>query len=606
MANPWQYSRARRIATQVVMWLVLGLTVTLALVVSSYRRSAMQLTLLPQAANRGVTISLPRRWDIARGRDELAPTLFSADETDAEGRNFTVILHPLPMHATPVEVALRGSDRRTRRDVKQQPITIGNDFPGVLVTYQERIDLRSIGDAESMEAPAKFVSAATVLPSGRALSINLVGYGEVESADVELVRKIASSVSVASEPSLRRVSSIDLPDDVRVTRLPDGFELVEPTDPQSTDRVLRYRDGSNWRNIRLCPAIYLKQDRPASIQTVLSCIDPAWAEAIVKETSPGNWRMDRDDVASSPATTMPTRAYLLADPSGAALLAIFSGGADDAWIEPAWQQIASSAKFPARDAIDAMLSAGAQEAARLRDEGLATLLPPAREDAWWLLCIDNPHNALGWLHQSPVANGGKFELRMHFPEEHSEQIVCDYTAGADLATYHAAIEYQVAPDRDRGTPQWQRYLSQTSRLKAGKLELTVKPQEGSASAVEATAPPQFVPGALLWDVLGKLSVDQPMILRTDLAIDSLNSRPTAPLTLIIRSEAKPPRDAKDGDSSPLRCISVELAGTGSMSRWYFKSDGTLESADFSQHIRQLRRDQADISLDFARTPIMKP
>jgi hypothetical protein len=294
---------------------------------------------------------------------------------------------------------------------------------------------------------------------------------------------------------------------------------------------------------------------------------------------------------------MPMRGYLLADPGGAALLAVFSGGADDSWIDPAWQQFASGVKFPDKDQIDAMLAAGAREAARLGEQGLAKLLPPARDDAWWLLCIDAPQNPLGWIHQSPAANGGKFEMRLHFPDENSQQAMCDYSAGLDLTTYRAKLDYQIAVERAHGTPEFERYLSFTARLKDGEVDLSVKPRDGSTSAVNVPAPPQFVPGALLLEILGWPSVDEPMILRTDLAMDSLNARPTALLTLIIRPEPS---------SSSLRCVSVELAGSGSLSRWYFKADGALESVDYTQHIRQVRREQADISLDFARAPVMKP
>ena len=63
MANPWQYSRARRIATQIVMWVILGGTVLLAALVSSYRRNALQVALAPPETIKGITIQIPRRWD---------------------------------------------------------------------------------------------------------------------------------------------------------------------------------------------------------------------------------------------------------------------------------------------------------------------------------------------------------------------------------------------------------------------------------------------------------------------------------------------------------------------------------------------------------------
>jgi hypothetical protein len=36
----------------------------------------------------------------------------------------------------------------------------------------------------------------------------------------------------------------------------------------------------------------------------------------------------------------------------------------------------------------------------------------------------------------------------------------------------------------------------------------------------------------------------------------------------------------DSAAADLRCFEVELSGTGQLSRWYFRNDGSLDHADF--------------------------
>src|SRR5205807_1848923 len=162
------------------------------------------------------------------------------------------------------------------------------------------------------------------------LVIRLVGVGEVEPADVDLVRRIAASVQIPAEPAMEHVAQVELPGGIRAVP-PEGFDLIHPDDPQATERLLRAADKTDWRSINLIPAILLPKDGAAAIGTMLSAYDSQWSEATIKEQSPRNWRIDPQDTSS--ASAMPARAYVVADPGGSALIAIFAGGADEAWID---------------------------------------------------------------------------------------------------------------------------------------------------------------------------------------------------------------------------------------------------------------------------------
>jgi hypothetical protein len=615
MANTWQYSRGRRIAAQAVTWVILAATVALAVVVSDYRRKSLQVVFDKSQTTKRVSFAPPKGWDVVVSRDDLAPTIFTAQPPDSEFTKLTVLLDPLPQHLSPAQIATAGT-KRGRDGVTQEPITIA-DSPGVLVSYTERLSVRDLPPGlEQYQPRASIIVAATVLPSGRALSVALTGLGEPEASDVDLVRRLVATLKVDGEPALSPASAVKLRGEI-ATVVPEGFELIDAHDPQSAERVLRAKDLKQLRSISLVPTLLLPKDGPAAIATMLSAYSSSWNEAKVSETSPRQWTAEREDAAASLA--IPMRAHVIAGESGASLIAIFSGGADDSWIEPAWKEISPGVTFPPATQIEPLVDRGRQEAARIAATDLATLLPPARDESWWLLFVDAPTRPLGWIHETPgsSAGSGKLERRVHYADHGTEQLVCDFNATPDLKTYRASLDCQFARDaRDIQTlpssparpltQEFERFLTITSRLKQGKLDLAAKPGDGVATAVQVTAPQAFVPGPILWQMLGQLS-DHPMILRTDVALGCLGTRATFPLTLIIRPDDESPRSADDSPSGkPLRCIAVEIAGSGALTRCYFRSDGMLEGIDYDQGVRQSRRDPSDISPDFARVPAMKP
>jgi hypothetical protein len=105
-------------------------------------------------------------------------------------------------------------------------------------------------------------------------------------------------------------------------------------------------------------------------------------------------------------------------------------------------------------------------------------------------------------------------------------------------------------------------------------------------------------------ILPRLS-DEPMILRTDSSPDYANAKTTDLLTVTIRAEPKVSRMADD-NATQLKCVSTEFSGSGERIRWFFRPDGTLDSADFPQSIRLIHSDEHDIATGFSRNDAMKP
>jgi hypothetical protein len=98
---------------------------------------------------------------------------------------------------------------------------------------------------------------------------------------------------------------------------------------------------------------------------------------------------------------------------------------------------------------------------------------------------------------------------------------------------------------------------------------------------------------------------QPMILRTDSFTGHEGAAPLEPMTLIVTHAAEPTtRSALDG--TPLRCVTVQVNGSGELSRWYFREDGRLERTEFASGLRRVPSDFKTVQFTFSDDEGMKP
>jgi hypothetical protein len=100
---------------------------------------------------------------------------------------------------------------------------------------------------------------------------------------------------------------------------------------------------------------------------------------------------------------------------------------------------------------------------------------------------------------------------------------------------------------------------------------TVSTMVGMLEPTVVARSPAFVPSAALGGWLAKLP-DKPLALWTDRFASTRAELALSPLLLLVRPMDSPVRD--------LRCVQVEVSGTGQLSRWYFRTDGGLDHADF--------------------------
>jgi hypothetical protein len=643
MPKPADYTPTRRYIMQAVMTLVLAATIALAAAVSSRARRTNRVELSADAVTaRDVTVRLPQGWR-AQPADAKDPGLvveaveeFSDEDDDVDAdaaRTVTVRVEHLPAPRSPLnhlltnyELPLRGPRRGRARDEWLTPIPMAG-YTGMMMTA-ERGSRRRGGTIR------KDVVAAVVLPSQRAVTVRLEGVGEADAHDRAVVKGIAGAITLADEPALGKPEEVvTLPDGIRFT-VPRRFAAVTNADSTRTDRRLWPASTaaadtldeleSNWLTIEtvgcLCPDFDANDPKQldrakATLSTLLLVRDGSWHGAVVTPIGNKTWRADAANADEGIATA---RAFLMTHASGRALLAIVRRGIGDGDFDAPWRDLAASVQFlPAGD-VASLEDLGASEAARLRRTGFDKLLPD-RDLSWWLWTERDTY--IGWSNldfRPPPAKRGASAPRFDLSGKHQQHLrlpggdriahlIHDFTYRDADALYRSMVTREQIQGDQRGS-----FIQQTS-LADNKLQMTFQ-SPGVAAATQIwnndPAPPQFVPGALLPLVLGQLARD-PMMLVTDTFPGRDGIGPAQPLTLIIRPDIPPTttttRPATTTATNPsLRCVTVQVNGTGSLSRWYFCHTGELERVDWGAGLQQLASDESAVRNTFPKGDPLAP
>src|SRR5206468_2525652 len=110
--------------------------------------------------------------------------------------------------------------------------------------------------------------------------------------------------------------------------------------------------------------------------------------------------------------------------------------------------------------------------------------------------------------------------------------------------------------------------------------------------------PQFVPGALLPLVMGKLKLSGgPMLLRTESFLGCEALGLPEPLTILIRPDESATTRKAEGESQPMRCVTAEVNGTGTVTRWYFRQSGELEYVQFPGGVQRAAAEENTVKSD---------
>ncbi len=613
MLKPSDYTPARRRIMQGVVWGIFLLTLGLAAVVAETNRRANRVPLTQTVTVDDVTIHLPDQWR-TRPRVEDGRTIVQVAEPvgDEEARIISIMCDRLPTPMSPLQylnssfgVSLPGASGGDGEVSSLTTVKVAQQ-PGVLVTI--------LAPPTRRDEFAKDLFACTVLPSQRAVVVHLSGRGPVSLQDRELVKQVAGGIAVAHEPNQAKEDEpITLPRLGIMLTPPRGLSAIDERDPNRSDRLLwpvsmmkqrGQRLEENWATVELVECIVPSHDNMAqSVETLLLVRDPIWRGANVVPEGPNTWRADLAKSAVGEAGDMvfPARAYLLTDANGIGLLAIFRGGFNGGGFENDWKTIAASVKFPDSPAlkIAGLEAAGAAEVKRLRDAGYEKLLAD-RDEQWWLWTCpgDRPH--LGWSHAgvSLTNLSGKSETRLRRWGGIVRRITGEFSYRDAEPRYRAS-----ATREDAAGQNILQSLQQSTSVTGEQLILGARARGDAPEQWNSTAPPQFVPGALLPLVLAKLP-DKPMLLRSESFPGFEAVGAPEPLTLLLEP-ASTTRKA-DADKTPMRCVAVSVNGSGQISRWFFRSSGELECVELPGGVQCTSSDQSTLEFDFGKDGQMAP
>ena len=633
---------------QAIMWGLLGCTIALAAVVTHTQRNAGEVKLSSQTITSGnVSVRLPEKWRAKPRSDDDARLIAQAAESSTEGpgRSIRIYTERIDRPMSPqayltdrfgISVPDLGeADESDGASVAPMPI---GDNPGIAVTVVRAmpgVRLRGMGGEMLLK---KDVYACAVTPALQAIVVHLSGEGTPpDYTDQAVVRQIAAAINVASPPDFD-------PADVIVT-LPEGIELSPPTkfrpvvqnDANRTDRLLwrQIAPGEveraqlfeqNWCAIEVVGCLFprldakdpKRQERATSaLITMLLVRDQRWRDAKVtaidNNGGAGGWQADAPVDLSArvggvtgggdPQQRFLWRAYLLPDASGRALLAVFTGGfdGDGVAIEHAWKELSAKVKFLPTSDVAQLEDAGAAEASRLKKQDLDKLLE-ARDEQWWLWTNNTDHPHLGWSHLDwePKSLEAREETRLRTTGGGEvTRIQSHWTIKPDGQQYHADVT------RTDMRGQESDVLRQVTMLRGSQLSISVQSHSATIAQWKMPAPAPFIPGPLLAQVMGGLA-DGPMLLRTDSWIDDAAAiGPLEPLSLVVRTVPNTSRKA-EGEDKPMRCLSVQVNGSGRVSRWFFRKGGELETVELPGGVQRSGSELDTIRFDFGHDSQMTP
>jgi hypothetical protein len=588
---------------QGIMWIILGATVGLAALVSYERRSSIDVKLDGPKDFRGVSVQLPKGWEVSKKTDPLSSVLLTAteskkDEDDgSSGRVIRIVREPIPSNRSPIEfAALRlGNGGSGSATVKGKNYITIDRSPGEILYQIREVAPKSLRDAMAGETRlTEVVCAATMTPSGRGFAVELEGEdAENLIQDIDLVKRIAGTVKLSDEPPLIDSGEVTLDNQIHVP-LPPDFKTAKHDGPLDPQRIFRSQSASGaMKTIALLPVVMLPKDGTASILTMLSMCAGDFEDAQVRQDPSGAWRADVDATVRQ---YFPLRAFAYGK-NGAGVLAIFRGGEDDSWIDPTWDALRQKLSFPADSNLTELISNGTAATKKLQQAGLSDYLPNQTEDAWWILCLNGPENALGWWKYTASARRQSYEQRVQF-ENRLHEISYDFSGPSDLSAYRVQVTYSISDLRAKQSTQ--NAISFDANLKSGHVEL--KP--GGSKSITLPAPPNYIPGGWLPLILPKL-VDRPMIIRADSFIDYAYAQPRDFLTATLRPEPDAQRSINDSQDK-LRCISVQFNGAPERALWFFREDGTLDGVDYPQAQHLIRSDEHDVTQAFAHKEALRP
>jgi len=493
-----------------------------------------------------------------------------------------------PIFLSPVEFLLRSGQIPL---IASGPEPLGNieiaGWPGVLVAEARPLTAQR----GKQPSRSKRLIACTVLPSLAVIGLELSGEGDLNSADGDLIRRVAQSISLPQPESPRYTSHVDLPEGIRVA-VPDGFATPDSVPPLRDSRTLVLMHGSAWLAVDLVPCVFLPGDNPGTFVAMLMRRDPKFFPAPVVTVKEQTLRCERRDDA-----VLPSVAYLQVGPDGRALLAEFrwsrpgsSAAADMEWVEKFWQEISRGVRFgKLPTTMPSRVSAGAKAVAQLPEDPTKLLSDDDSAGFQWYhesLATMNSLTKARYLQGERSLKGQIEATRLPPLPNPVREEWCEWSARGSAS----GLEYEYTLKRGE--------FIQETRIANGIYRIAVV--EGWRPLPPSTGklPAGFIPGGVLPLALGRLP-QEPMVLTTDAVPITGVTASTTLLRLLV--EPDNPSSPTTEPSQPMRFWRVRINGASSSSRWCFDKDGRLHTISFDGQVHLIRTEPEP-----AQTPETRP
>jgi hypothetical protein len=584
MARVWYFPRWRHLLMQMVMWLVLGASVVLAAVLDHHLRVGQTIDFSPAVTDDILTFRLPSTWKVWNQQNEANVTEhIASDSAGGVNRTLTITRQSVPYVIAPAEYILRALPVSGNLDPGDFQCVYIAGWLGQKITWAaSRVSLGAVEEFQFTKC------SAVVLPGDQAIMVRLDKNAPFDAADERLYGQVLENVQV-STPGPSNGATIHLPDNITVTA-PADLSVYPAVDSLSTDAaVVQRTDLDGWVCAEFVPVAVPDNQPSASLLAALAAraqldlahppLAETWITSDISAQGPNHWIFTPSDSGNDAA--VPRRiAHLLTRGQGWGLIVILTAEPpatlDD--LNHLWDELSDNIHMgQTPPSLNDALSAGAAIA--------HTAALPTLADTWWMW--SRGATPIGFTHGF-ADRDGKFIFR--------------YTARRTWTGSAVAVIQQWGTNPD--STSWSRMarldaganlndpliplFDQTTNV-ADRITTLVHEPSGHQSQTDAPSSPAFVLSRYLPGLLSRVD-STPTAIWTDRFPTVEAEHLPSPLLLLAE---------RTDDGAGLRCVQAAVNGTGRLSRWYFRNDGTLDHADFAGDLHLSRSTDADVESAFA-------
>jgi hypothetical protein len=577
MAKAWYFPRWRHLLMQILMWVILGASVALAAMLNYHLRTAQMVQLTDPIVDDTLTFRLPAGWKtVTRTGEGDATDHIAVDSSGQVQRTLLIRRQRVPRLIPPAEYILRTLSVPLNGHLQPQEFkgVMIAGWPGQSITWEAR--RTSMSD----EADYDFAScSAIVLPDDEAITVRYDKNAPFDATDRHLYQQILDQLQLSIAPPLSG-GHIDLPHDISVN-VPQDLYLYPSLDPLRGERTVAVIADDGWTSAEFIPVAVPNavpgSELPASLLAGLSAreqFDPRatglsdrWLSAEINIEAPNHWTISPPD-APTEAIAPRRIAHLLTGPGGWGLLVLLSAEppASRADLDHLWDEISANLRVPKSEPLNNDLQKGAE---------LSSAAPQMRPPATWLMW-SRGSIPIGYTHQE-AKYPFRYTARRNWNGT-ATGVVQQWGVGPDTAPLTEMKRF----DGEASLADSLVFVFEEVTTVGDTIVTIIHEYTGREPVSSVPASPSFVFSRYFPSLLSRVTA--PTAFWTDRFPGIEGEKLSSPLLLLARPV---------GGGNGLTAIEAGVNATGSVSRWYFHPDGSLDHADFAGdlHLRPTTADE---------------